>query len=55
MTKFHKVIINFVDKDKKDYPNNYMYLNEKQYETYKSIQKEIHNIWIKKLLENSIY
>jgi hypothetical protein len=53
MTKFYKVIINFVDKDKKDYHNNYMYLNEEQYETYKSIKKEL-TILNVKLLEKSL-
>ena len=53
MTKFHKVIINFVDKDKKDYPNNYMYLNEEQYQIYKSIRKEL-TILNVKLLEKSL-
>ena len=50
MTKFYKVIINFVDKDKKDYPNNYMYLNKEQYQIYKSIKKEL-TILNVKLLE----
>ena len=53
MTKFYKVIINFVDKDKKDYPNNYMYLNKEQYQIYKSIKKEL-TILNVKLLEKSL-
>ena len=53
MTKFYRVKINFIDKDKKDYPNNYMYLNEEQYETYKSIRKEL-TILNVKLLEKSL-
>ena len=49
MTEFNKVIINFVDKSKKDYNNNYTYLTNKQYKKYKSIKKELTILNIKLL------
>ena len=55
MTKFYRVKINFVDENVKDFWNNHVFLNKEQYKIYKSVKKEIHMIWIKKLEEKNLY
>ena len=40
MTKFYRVRIDF-DHSKKDYQNNYVWLNDKEYKKYKNIKHQL--------------
>ena len=40
MTKFYRVRIDF-DHSKKDYQNNYVWLNDKEYKKYKNIRHQL--------------